>query len=321
MVVPRLDQRSQYYFTQGLAASSVKTYSSGINRYTKFCGSKQFAPLPASEIKLCAFASGLADEGLKHRTIKTYMAGVRYYHIRSGYADPFQGAAMPRLDYVMKGIKRHQAKEGGGSWTRLPITPSLLRELKGVWSATGSDRDTKMIWAACCLCFFGFLRAGEMTVPSDAEFDPKVHLCISDIALDDCRRPGLLRIMIKQSKTDPFRKGVALFVGRTGTTLCPIAALLDYLVVRGSAPGPLFSFADGRLLTRSRFVEKVRDGLKRAGIDQTKYCGHSFRGHNSGGKGCGRLHNKDPRAVGESSVPTVCETAPRTTEWLFLPVS
>ena len=24
-------------------------------------------------------------------------------------------------------------------------------------------------------------------------------------------------------------------------------------------------------------MEKVRDGLKRAGIDQTKYCGHSFR--------------------------------------------
>ena len=44
-------------------------------------------------------------------------------------------------------------------------------------------------------------------------------------------------------------------------------------------------------------------------------------GHNSGGKGCGRLHNKDPRAVGESNVPTVCETGPRTTEWLFLPVS
>ena len=95
--------------------------------------------------------------------------------------------------------------------------------------------------------FFRF-SAGEMTVPSDAEFDPKVHLCVSDIALDDCRRPGLLRIIIKQSKTDPFRKGVALFVGRTGTTLCPIAALLDYLVVRGSAPGPLFSFADANAL-------------------------------------------------------------------------
>ena len=82
---------------------------------------------------------------------------------------------------------------------------------------------------------------------------------------------------IKQSKTDPFRKGVDIFVGRTGTDLCPVGALLDYLQVRGAAPGALFIFADGRLLTRQRFVDRVREALQRAGVDQSKYCGHSFR--------------------------------------------
>ena len=47
--------------------------------------------------------------------------------------------------------------------------------------------------------------------------------------------------------------------------------------MRGSAPGPLFIFADGRLLTRQRFVDRVRDGLEKAGVDQSKFCGHSFR--------------------------------------------
>lgn len=42
------------------------------------------------------------------------------------------------------------------------------------------------------------------------------------------------------------------------------------------APGPLFVFADGRVLTRQRFVDLVRDGLEKAGVDQSKYCGHSF---------------------------------------------
>ena len=82
---------------------------------------------------------------------------------------------------------------------------------------------------------------------------------------------------IKQSKTDPFRKGVDIFVGRTGTDLCPVGALLDYLQVRGATPGALFIFADGRLLTRQRFVDRVREALQRAGVDQSKYCGHSFR--------------------------------------------
>ena len=83
-----------------------------------------------------------------------------------------------------------------------------------------------MLWAACCVCFFAFLRVGEMTVPSDNTYDPSVHLGIGDIAVDDPQMPSMVRIRIKQSKTDPFRKGIYLFVGRTASGLCPVAALL-----------------------------------------------------------------------------------------------
>jgi len=38
--------------------------------------------------------------------------------------------------------------------------------------------DTKMLWSACCICILGFLRAGEMTVPGDEEYDPQVHLSV-----------------------------------------------------------------------------------------------------------------------------------------------
>ena len=86
-----------------------------------------------------------------------------------------------------------------------------------------------------------------------------------------------MRVRIKQSKTDPFRKGVDLFLGRTGSDICPVAALLSYLACRGPRPGPLFIFADGRLLTRRRFVELVRAALASAGVDQRHYSGHSFR--------------------------------------------
>ena len=218
----------------------------------------------------------LADEGLKYRSIKTYLSGVRYFHIKAGVADPFRGA-VPLLDYIMRGIKKNEARMGEASRDRLPITPDIMRRLKEVWSASGDSPDTKMIWAACCLCFFGFLRAGELTVPSDTGFDPSVHLCVSDLALDDSRCPSLLRVSIKQSKTDPFRHGVHLFLGRTGTGLCPVATVLDFLQARGGEPGPLFRFRDGRPLTRQRFVERMREALRWAGVDQSKYCGHSFR--------------------------------------------
>ena len=76
-----------------------------------------------------------------------------------------------------------------------------------------------------------------MTIPDEGRYDPAVHLSYADIALDDPRKPSFLRITIKQSKTEPFRKAMNLYIGRTGTDLCPVAAVLSYLTHRGSASG------------------------------------------------------------------------------------
>ena len=35
-------------------------------------------------------------------------------------------------------------------------------------------------------------------------------------------------------------------------------------------------FEDGQFLTRRRFVDAIRTALSSAGVDQQKYCGHSF---------------------------------------------
>ena len=50
-------------------------------------------------------------------------------------------------------------------------------------------------------------------------------------------------------------------------------AELHVSVSEGKAP---FCFIDERFLTRQRFVDEVRKALHQAGIDQPKYCGHSF---------------------------------------------
>ena len=127
------------------------------------------------------------------------------------------------------------------------------------------------------LCFFMFLRSGEMTVPDDDSYDPSAHLSVQDIAVDDSLNPSILCIRIKQSKTNPFCTGVDLFVGKTSLLLCPVSAMLSYLCARGMELGPLFRFQDGKLLTRQRFVEAVKEGLAKAGIDAKKYSCHSFR--------------------------------------------
>ena len=86
-----------------------------------------------------------------------------------------------------------------------------------------------------------------------------------------------MKIHLKASKTDPCRKGVDIFVGRTWDRLCPISAMMAYLAVRGNAGGFLFKFKDGKLLAKSRFIARVRGAHMQAGIPHKGYTGHSFR--------------------------------------------
>lgn len=49
------------------------------------------------------------------------------------------------------------------------------------------------------------------------------------------------------------------------------------MVEMGAGPGPFFRFQDGKLLTKMRFVTKIKEALTAVGIDCIAYSGHSFR--------------------------------------------
>ena len=265
----------ELYFQSALAPTSQRTYASA-QRYVCFCISFGLTPLPVSEHQLCQFASHLANETLAHSTIKGYLLAICHLQIASGLPDPAI-SNMPKPEGVVKGIKSTQARAQSSKRTRLPITPHIIKAMGAVWEAQGPSQDHVMLWAAVTLCFFGFLRSGEVTVPSDSVFDPATHLTFDDINVDDITNPTLLKLRLKASKTDPFRKGVDVVVGKTNNKLCPVTAVLAYLALRGNGPGFLFRFMDGKLLTKARFVEAVREALGLAGLDPKAFAGHSFR--------------------------------------------
>ena len=68
-----------------------------------------------------------------------------------------------------------------------------------------------------------------------------------------------------------------MFLAKMGKELCPVAAILPYLALRGSKPGPLFILQDGSYLTRQKFMDLLRLTLREAGLDDSKYAAHSFR--------------------------------------------
>lgn len=230
------------------------------------------------ENSLCSFCAYLADNKLKHQTIKCYLSGLRYTQIAAGLHDPFGPKKdMPRLEYLLRGIKGVQARNGVSPRPRMPITPLIMSKLLEFWDKPPLTHNVRMLWAACCLAFFGFLRIGEMTVPDGVSFNQQDHLSIGDISFDRSKNPSILFVVIKHSKTDPFRKGVTLTLGKTSNRLCPVIAMAAYLAERGLSQGPLFRLQNGTALSRSIFVKEVQRGLQAVGLDKSKYNGHSFR--------------------------------------------
>ena len=124
------------------------------------------------------------------------------------------------------------------------------------------------------MCFFGFMRAGELVVPSDSGFDPSCHLVAGNVLVNSQSSPSYLVVNIKASKTDPFRQGVQIHLGRTNSKLCSVVAILSYMVKRGTSDGPFFRFEDDKYLTRDRFVTTVCTALVTSGVNPAHYAGH-----------------------------------------------
>ena len=204
--------------------------------------------------------------------MRLYLSAVRHLHVSKGYGDPL--ANTPRLDLALKGAK---CLRPGSPDTRLPITPLILRQIKPTLLQDPYNYDHILLWAACCLGFFAFLRSGEIAVPDTDQFNPAWHLTPQDLAFDSDAEPSMLQIHLKGSKPDQLRAGIHLYVGATGNDLCPIAAMVTYLAVRGMEPGPLFCLQSGQPLSRAHFVDKVRSAMRAAGMDPSGYSGHCFR--------------------------------------------
>lgn len=277
MDLQRLEGLARELVDSSLAPSTKRVYTSGQRRYLDFCKSKNLPPFPLSEDQLCTFVAHLYEEGLLHGTIKGYLSAIRYLQIIQGLGDPFT-SSWPVLEYALRGVKLRQAKSRETRpQKRLPVTMDIMDKLRDFWSKEDKSYDSIMLWAASCMCFYGFLRSGEITVASMAEFDPEGHLGEGDVALDKLEDPAVVRVHIKASKTDPFRQGVFVFIGKTDNCRCPVAAIAAYLAVRGRSTGPFFRWKSGSPLSRETFVKHVRKALSASGMNVSGYSGHSFR--------------------------------------------
>ena len=248
-----------------------------MKKFATFCAQYNVPdPFPVTEYLLCSFASYMADQGLAPQSIKSYLAAVRNMQLSLGLPDPREQSSLPVLKRVQMGISRSRLGRQQSSKIRLPITGQVLRRVKAELDRTGHP-EGPLLWAVCCVAFFGFFRLGELLLPSREAFNPRLHLAWGDVAVDAPDNPQMVRCHLKQSKTDQLGRGVDVVLGRTGLELCPVAAVLSYIVRHGSQPGPFFLTTAGAPLVKQEFVSEFRKILAAVGLPAEDYAGHSFR--------------------------------------------
>ena len=259
-------------------------------------------PFPATENLLCSFAAFMADDGLAPQTVKSYLAAVRNTQLSLGLPDPREQSSLPILRRVLVGISRSRIGRGQPSRVRLPMTAPLLRNVKKELERSANP-ERLVLWAVCCAAFFGFFRLGELLLTKQSDYNPRLHLSWGDMAVDDRQAPKMLKVHLKQSKTDPVGRGADIVLGRTGCDLCPVAAVLTYIAARGSQQGPFFVTSAARPLTKPEFVSEIRRVFGRLGLPDHEYAGHPHRGSYIGGHGrCGGLHHPVAGTMAECGV-------------------
>ena len=266
LAVRQLEGIAEGFIRNSLAPSTQRAYNTVQTRYLRFCEAIHRPPIPASEQALILFVAFLAQT-VCHGTIRAYLSGVRHLHISQGYTDPLTGTL--QLDLVLRGIKRSKTSSTD---RRLPIIPLILQSILGVIKRDPASFTNIMMWAACW--YFAFLRCGEFTV--NGSFDPDHHITLQEISR---QLPKSFTTQHLFAKTDQDSVGITLYVGKTSNEICPVTAILSYLVARShkNQSGPLFIQEDGHPLPRESLVTWLRSNLVSAGINATHFSGHSFR--------------------------------------------
>ena len=146
-LVCTLETIARGYFASGLSARTVNSYASAQRRHLAFC---EVANLPPQ----CIFVAFLANQWLSHQSITSYLSGVRNLAV----AGPPNRGYLSCLQLVFRGVARSMAQGNTVRPPHLPITRVIMHQLAGVWSG-----QSRLMWVATCVGYFGFMRVGEFT--------------------------------------------------------------------------------------------------------------------------------------------------------------
>jgi len=246
------------------ANNTVRAYKSDFKDFGLFCVQNGFKNLPSDPKIVSLYLTHLSTKEAKLSTIKRRLVSIGVIHKMKGH---YLDTKHPVIVENLMGIKR---RKGTAQKGKKPLLINNLRLILDVIDKENIEDIKKLRNKSIILIgFSGGFRRQEI-----------VSLDYEDL---DFVHEGL-KITVKRSKTDQFGEGsIKALPYFENSIYCPVTTLKRWINVSKISKGPLFRrFSKGSKLTTSRLSDQtvallIKEYLKKAGVDNKNYSGHSLR--------------------------------------------
>ena len=227
--------------------NTLKAYQSDFRDFSAFCIKNGLSSMPTQPKIIAIYITHLSKTS-KFSTLKRRIASISVIHkLKGHYLDTKHPIIMENLHGIKRTLgSRQKAKK-----------PILINDLKLIIKAIDKEkiRDKALILIGFA---GGFRRSALVNINyNDVEFVPEG-----------------VKILIKRSKTDQSGEGIIKAIPYfDNLEFCPVIALKNFISVKfeNLNDGKIFDLSDKSVaLIIKRYAEK-------AGLDSTKYAGHSLR--------------------------------------------
>ena len=258
-------ESAKRYAEKSRSENTWRGYRSAWARFEAWCLKAQLNALPANPQTVAMFIAAEADNGLANATLDHRLAAIRLVHLGAGHASPHNTLAVLE---VLRGIRRSRREHP--RFRRKPAEPAVDTQLKAMVDTLGTEtlRDLR----DRALLLYGFataLRGSEL-----------VRLHVDDI---ESREKGDV-VSIRFSKGDQSGEGQAVAaLSVPGSPYCPVSALQVWLQAALIESGALFrrvsisGSVGNDALSDKTVVRLIKRTAKAAGLNETRYSGHSLR--------------------------------------------
>ncbi len=240
------------YLRAALSDNSRRAYQSDLTHFLTWGGS-----IPATQEVVACYLVTHAEQ-YSMATLARRVVSISKAHTAQGLISPTDS------EFVRMALRGIRHTHGSAQRQVAPaIKEDLLLMVAGL-AGTKGVRDKALLLVG----FAGAFRRSEL-----------VALTILDI---EYVKQGLV-VHVRRSKTDQDGRGRKIAIPFARGAVCPVLALQNWLEVSRITEGPIFrpvnrqgDIADSRLTAQSVALV-IKERAKAAGLDSSRYAGHSLR--------------------------------------------